>query len=519
MKRLLATLIICLTFCAAYGQEPTIIERLHGRAVKDNLFFRNNGIASIQYKIDDDSSWRDTKKGAVFAVKNGDDHSIGVYVGFYNPLQYRLTSGFSQVDDPAYLSLLQFIQSAIPALKEFSSFEPSALPLSPPQKNLSTIDANLLIYQWTFDFMNQVDFAAIRLDSTLEKQKLYNALVDQLNRAVKPVDDYLFRRAITIQHGADAGKTNGFGEWLLLQREALVNCPSDYIAFLQALAEAEILRDDLAISQKMAEKGLERLEQLMTIHFDARILPLLQAAGAESFKKYSAAAAVQLFTNAASSMDGQRERLADFSKLLKMLTLFTSDFASDFKGYRLEKRVDFEESPKKMLSISYSVAPLDKEGGQRGSKTYQLDCTIARHQAMVPFVSSGVFYTDIVYPSYALRKVNGEFTVAETKGTRVRVRPAVFLNLLFSVKRHWIYPFLQLGVAMGGDDYLLPVGGGIVLGNNLSLSGGSVLGRRKNLGNLQVGESVTDEAALQNDLGNKFFLSGYFSLNYNFFSR
>lgn len=519
MKRLLLTLNICLTFCATQGQEPTIIERLHGKTVKDNLFFRNNGVASIQYKIDDDSIWRDVKKGAVFAVKNGDEHSIGLYVRFYNPLQYSLSSGLKEAGDPAYLSLLQFLQSALPALKDLSAFEAAAQPLSPLPKNLSTLDANLLLYQWTFDLVNQVDFAAIRADSTLEKQKMYNALVDQINGTVKPLDDYLFRRAITINHGVDAGKSNGFNEWLLMQKEALVNCPSDYIAFLQALADAENLWDDLAIAQKMAEKGLERLKQLMTVHFDARILPLLHVTGAESFKKYSAAASVQLFTNSVSLMGGQRQRLVDFSKLLKMLTLFTSDFDSEFKGYRLDCRADFEAIPTKMLSFAFSVSALDKVGSQRSSKYYQFDCTVARHHAIVPFVSSGVFYTDIVYPGYALRQINGEFTVAETKGTRIRVRPAVFLNLLFSVKRNWLYPFLQLGVAMGADDYLLPFGAGIVLGNSLSISGGSVMGRRKNLRTLQVGGPVTDEAALKGDLGSKGFLSGYFSLSYNFFRR
>ena len=94
MKRFIFTLSICLLLHTSYGQAPTIIKRLHGAAIKDNLFFRNNGNTSIQYKIDQDTIWRDLKADKLFTIKKGDDHSIGVYMKFYNPLQYNLASSF-----------------------------------------------------------------------------------------------------------------------------------------------------------------------------------------------------------------------------------------------------------------------------------------------------------------------------------------------------------------------------------------------------------------------------------------
>ena len=138
---------------------------------------------------------------------------------------------------------------------------------------------------------------------------------------------------------------------------------------------------------------------------------------------------------------------------------------------------------------------------------------------MVPFVSTGVFYTDLLYREYALQQANGEYLVAETKPKHIRVRPAVFLNLLLSTKSNWLYPFLQLGVTTGANDFLLPLGAGIVVGNNLSISGGAVFGVRKELTNLRIGGTVKDAAALKNDLTNKGFSSWYFSINYNFFKR
>ena len=519
MKRFIFTLSICLLLHTSYGQAPTIIKRLHGAAIKDNLFFRNNGNTSIQYKIDQDTIWRDLKADKLFTIKKGDDHSIGVYMKFYNPLQYNLASSFKEVDDPVYLSLAEFVNAALPVIKRLSSLEAVAQPLAPPLKNLLPLNANLLLYQCSFDFINQVDFSAIKADSTLKKQQLYNSLIKEINDAVKPIDDYLFRQEIMITHGADSGKTNGFSEWLFIQKEALLKCPSDYAIFLQELSLSKKLGDDLLNAQKLAERGIVKIQQLMTNHFDERILPLLTATGIDNFKKYSAAASILIFMNAAARMDGHRDALEKFSALLKTLTIFTRDFESDSNGYRLDSQFDLEDKPTKMLNLIYSVTSLDKEGNQHTNKTYQVGCTIASQQTMVPFVSTGVFYTDLLYREYALQQANGEYLVAETKPKHIRVRPAVFLNLLLSTKSNWLYPFLQLGVTTGANDFLLPLGAGIVVGNNLSISGGALFGVRKELTNLRIGGTVKDAAALKNDLTNKGFSSWYFSINYNFFKR
>ncbi len=519
MKRFIFTLSICLLLYTSYGQAPTIIKRLQGAAIKDNLFFRNNGNTSIQYKIDQDTIWRDLKTDKLFTIKKGDDHSIGVYIQFYNPLQYNLANSFKEVDDPVYLSLAEFVNAALPAIKQLSSLEAAALSLAPPLKNLLPLNANLLLYQWSFDFINQVNFSTIKADSTLGKQKLYNSLIKEINDAVKPIDDYLFRQEVMITHGADSGKTNGFSEWLFIRKEALLKCPSVYAIFLQELSLSKRVVDDLMNAQKLAERGVVKMQQLLTTHFDERISPLLIASGVENFKKYSAAASILIFMNAAARMDGHRDALEKFSELLKTLTIFTRDFESDSKGYRLDSQFDLEDKPTKMLNLTYSVTALDKEGNQRTNKTYQVGCTIASQQAMVPFVSSGVFYTDLLYPEYALQQANGEYLVAQTKPMRIRVRPAVFLNLLVSTKSNWLYPFLQLGVTTGPNDFLMPLGAGIVVANNLSISGGAVFGFRKELTNLRISGPVKDAATLKNDLTNKGFSSWYFSINYNFFKR
>ncbi len=517
MKILFLTLYICLITFASYSQEPDIIKRLNEISVNDNIFFRNNETSSFQYKIDRDSIWRDIKSGQVFTVKKNYDHAVGAYVKFYNPLQYNVTSSFKNVADPIYLSLTQFVNTALPLLKNFPFLESVNHPLDALQKNLSQFNLTLLLYQWTFDFISQVDFVAIKADTSMGKQKLYNSLVEQINDAVKPVDNYLFRSEIMIDHGSDSGKNNGFSKWLETRKESLLNCPSDYNLFLKELTLSKTVEEELTNTRKLAEKEIVKIQQLLTTNFNTRIFPLLKVSAKESFKQYSSAASIIIFMNAATRMDSQSEALKKFSALLKSLNNFAGDFESDIKGYRIESQVDLEETPKKMINLTYRVNAIDKDGNMRANKNFQLDCIIARHHLIVPFVSTGIFYTDLIYPVYALQQGDGEWLVAQTKERIIKVRPAVFLNLLFSSKSNWLYPFLQLGLTTGANDFLIPIGAGIVIAKKLSISGGSVFGIGKGLTNLNINSHVKDEAALKNDLSNQVISSWYFSLNYNFF--
>ena len=75
MKCIIFTLSICLIFFNSLAQAPTIIKRLQGTTIKNNLFFRIKGTESIQYKIDQDTIWRDLKDEKLFTLKKGGIHS------------------------------------------------------------------------------------------------------------------------------------------------------------------------------------------------------------------------------------------------------------------------------------------------------------------------------------------------------------------------------------------------------------------------------------------------------------
>src|SRR5690606_18405237 len=118
--------------------------------------------------------------------------------------------------------------------------------------------------------------------------------------------------------------------------------------------------------------------------------------------------------------------------------------------------------------------------------------TVGKKLGLYPFVSTGVFYTGFSYNNYTISTDNGINTVGEAPDSKVYVRPAVFLNFLVTGKLNPVYPFFQLGVSTGINDAIFPVGGGITIGKSFSLSGGAMVGYRKDLKTLKVGDVVKD---------------------------
>ncbi len=534
MRHLLHILFTLLLFLNCKAQDENVFKRLHGTVVKDNLFLRNNGTTSFQYKIDNETTWRDIKKGKLYNVSNNHDNTIGVYIKFYNPLKYNFKSSFKDVDDPVYQSLTQFL-SSFPSMETLTAIEESAS--SEGQKKntaaaykranltdedrrilkLPELNETILLYQWVFDFINNVDFTAIKTDTTSVKPNLYKALVNEINDQTKSIDDYLFRKiTITFESGPEE---KGLREWLSVRKSALFNCPSDYEKYNQEISISQKVEGGLEAAKARAEEGLKKLQKLLSEDFDARIRPLIITANTENFKKYSASTAFTLIVNSSAKMDTHKETLENFSKLVKSLSNFLADFNKDIKEYRLENQPSFDWKTTTMRNFTCEIKEIDIDGNEVLNKSLTSEFTVAKDQVIIPFVSTGIFYTDFHYPNYGIKEENGENIVAETDPTYVRVRPCVYLNMMFRSKSDWFYPYLQIGVSTGVNDFLIPFGGGLALSNNFSISGGSIFGLRKELTSLKIGAPVKDDASLKNDLSNKGFFSWYFSINYNFVKK
>jgi hypothetical protein len=249
--------VICtaIVFLRCQGQDENVFKRLHGTIIKENLFLRNNGVASFQYKIDNETNWYDVKKGKFYNVRNNHDNTIGVYIKFYNPLKYKFKSSFKDVDDPINQSLSQFLSSfpsmetIIPKIdgspavseKQNDAFKKAAIK---GNEKPNTIEPTIVLFQWVYEFIRSVDFVDIKSDSA--KKNSYNTLVNYINGETKSIDDYLYRK-ITITL-IDHQETESFIQLLNTRKAKLFNSPSDYEFFLAEINNSKKATADIWVS-------------------------------------------------------------------------------------------------------------------------------------------------------------------------------------------------------------------------------------------------------------------------------
>lgn len=515
--------------CLTSAQDDETLRRLHGTVIKDNVFLRwNEAAKEFQYTVDTDAAlWRSVKKGMLYNARNNHGNSVGLHIQFYNPLKYVTKLSFKDVDDPLYQAVLQFLSSlspseaatgadadALSSLRDKLAGNAAQAMLAHgllPVANLDDFNGSIILSQWTQEFITSVDYNMVLVSP--EKAKLYNELVTLVNKHTKKVDNYLFK---TILIGGNIQEDHGFNDWILSRKNALFNSPADLDRFNKEVAIADQVLGELQQARKDAEDGLKQLQKLLTEDYNAKVKPLIQTPRQTSFGHYSAAEAYWQGNDVSDKIDKHKEALAQYKQLVERLQKFTADFARDRKGYRLENSPSFDYKTKTMRNFVYEIKELDINGKDVAGSQHSAEFTIAKFQSVIPFVSTGAFYTGFRYPNYALTTAEGANRVAETDPTDVRVRPAVFLNFLFKTGSDWFYPLLQIGVSTGVNDFLLPVGAGIAINNRVSISGGVMIGWRKDLTKLKVGDVVKDDAELKNDLSNRGAASWFFSVNYNF---
>jgi hypothetical protein len=509
--------VICLA-TITHAQPQSVFKRLHGTRVKTNIFLQlkeptGNTPAQLEFRVDNDDStnWNVVTDETLFNVFNDRNNTIKVFLKFYNPLRSSIKSTVTEIDDPVYTAINQWLAN-LPVAESLSaataSLEANASAAFNKRvlsnasfKDLQTI----ILYKWVNEFLDSQDTVAVK-----GNQDKYRELVKTISNFAKDIDQYLFTK-ITITNGRSAT----FPAWIADQQEKLYECPSDYFKFLEVKGEASKVAIGLDTAKQRAEKAIPALQDLLVNKYDSDIKPFIKAAKTDQFRNYSYGASNDLTIFTSELLVKRAESLMKYKVDMSNLNSFTDGFKGVKTGYRVEEAPAFPFTNTKMKKFDYEIGTLNKDGSATDKKKNSYSFTVAKDQRIVPFVSMGVFYTDFKYPNYAIKEDNDIKTVEETKSTNVRVRPAAFLNFLVKTKGDLLYPFLQLGISTGVNDVLFPVGAGIAIRDNFSISGGAILGQVKDLSTLKPGDIVKDEATLKNDLSPRGMVSWYFSVNYN----
>ncbi|THU31098.1 hypothetical protein FAM09_28865 [Niastella caeni] len=507
-----------------YAQPKSAFQRLHGTRVKTNIFLQwiepaGKAPGKLEFRVDKDDTtdWNAVSEETLFNISNDRNNTISLFFKFYNPLRTSAKSTTTEIDDPVYTAINQWLSNlpsaeaeaaaaaAAPALastKSIATKESALYESLPSNANLPSMES-IILHEWVNEFLSKLDTTAFKTNN-----EQYRKLADSIDKYTKDIDQYLFEK-ITITFDQSAG----FAAWIAEQQKKLYDCPSDYYQFKLALAEAGEVLTGLVNAQKRAEQSITALQTLLTEKYDTHIKPFIHE---KNFQDYSKGASIWITLNTSDRMKSREENLQKFKAAIDKLNAFTKEFEGVKTGYRLESAPSFNWANTKMKKFDYAISALNKDGSVADKGNHTFSFTVAKDQRIVPFVSMGVFYTDFNYPNYAVKEGNGINTVEETDKTHVRVRPAAYLNFLIKTKGDLLYPFFQVGISTGANDVLFPVGFGAAIRDNFSISAGPIFGQRKELTKLKVGGEVADDAELKKDLSNKGFVSWYFSINYNF---
>jgi len=521
-KTLLGVSLLTLTiFCIA--QDANIFNRINGVNFRGKIYVNIDERRTFYYVIDKEDDPHQITEDLYFKIKNNHKNDFQVYIQFYNPLSTSIKSAQKDLDDPAYTAITSFI-SKLPSLPQTEAQEATDK-LSLTEMLSVDIKESTLLNEWLYKFISLIDLDYIKHDN---KEKELKAVVETLS-GIEDTENYLYSTYII---GDIDGTQRNINDWAKFANESLYDSDNDYDKFTTALVKSKKVKDESGKFKATATTNLSNIIIYMTKDFDVRIKPVIakrmnganeesrDAKDIDAFKKYSSAFAKSLAAITKPQFTLQDAVLKQMEDLNNKLDKFIADFTiihtTDGKldHYKKDYSYMLDWKSTKMKSFTFTSQGINKDGSEDVKSANNSTFVVSKKLGVYPFISTGVLFTNLSYPQYAISTTNGVNTVVKTGEEHVYVRPTAFLNLLFS---SWdpIYPFAQIGITTGKSDVLFPAGIGASFGSSFSFSFGCIFGYYKELDKLKIDATVKDDAALQSDLTQKPIFHPYFSLSYN----
>ncbi|WP_300667006.1 hypothetical protein, partial [Fluviicola sp.] len=377
----------------------------------------------------------------------------------------------------------------------------------------------IILHEWAYQFSQVIDWNFVNADAKNKDE--FGQLLNSINELEK-ADKYLYGKIYIENIPEYLDKEFSLNQWIKDRSDTLYAAENSYDEFKTKLGVSNQVLTGLKKRKGEADKSLNDVIDILSTRFDEKFTKFIVASRKDDFQKYSNSTSVWLSMNHIDRFDANQKAIEKFESYLKKLKEHVDKFTKKecdknnvcFQYYE-DSDIKLDWKFQKMKSFSYEYQKLESNGSEVAQSSIKNDFTVGKKLGLYPFVSTGVFYTGFSYPNYTISTDNGINTVGEATDSKVYVRPALFLNFLVTGKLNPVYPFLQIGVSTGKNDAIFPVGGGITLGKSFSISGGAMVGYRKDLKTLNVGDVVKDETALENNLIYKGFVSWYFSINYN----
>lgn len=502
--RLFMLIALCIYLNNSFAQDASVYKRLNGVPLKSVLKvnYSENGFTYIP---DDDAEDQPSPlHDNVFNISNTRKNIMFVWLKFYNPLKYKVNFSVKEIDDPNLVALKSAIDSfqpyspptSAPSSTTIASINTNARsrPIVKPDSltRVEEFNSSRIMFDWIDNFMQSVDLVKVANNSDK-----YNQLVQSIND-IGSVENFLYGK-LTIEGGE-----NTIEKWVQLQTSHL-NSKDTLANFISSLKISERVVTRLDEHKNKSLADINKISKLLTDGF-SEIAFFLKTVEEKRFKIYSAGKRFSLENIIISAIQSKAEAIDKLREINKKSRDFLKQFND--KGYMTCYVHEFNWDYDKMRE--YTFTGTTTTTGTTDPKTQSATFTVGKDQALAVFASTGVFYTPFSFNNFGIQ----DGLAVSTKPTAVYARPAAYLNMMFKRKKGDIlYWLLQVGVSVGNETPMFPVGGGIVLRNNFSLSGGPLLVWQNKLSGIELNDPV-DDAILKNSIIKRLDSSWYISINY-----
>ena len=175
-----------------------------------------------------------------------------------------------------------------------------------------------------------------------------------------------------------------------------------------------------------------------------------------------------------------------------------------------------EQANEVVLLTKYKVT-IDEEGNFKRDQIgdpKELKLTVIWHRTFIPEVGTGMFYSFIESPDFEMG-TNGEIVqIGQNNFEKVTI--SAMANFNANIRGWHVLPFWQVGFGVRSDLPIGMLGGGVRFGlmeRTVAISGGISITGVQGLNSLNLGDQVTDDARIQEDISYKFGVpAGYFGI-------
>jgi len=277
IKKILTSVLWVASLSSQAQQDDDVFNRVNGVKFENKLYLRWNensksDATKWECRKDNDckdcANWHSLEDLDYFNVRNGYSNDYKIVLQFYNPLKYSMKSAATDVVDPTYSAINEFI-SKLPNVKmdDIPKFD-AVKKIDGPEvrfggKGLEQRKSPIgdaLLYDWTARLKLIVgDTAGNNFKGSKEK---FATLMKHLSY-MKEIEDYLYGE-IRID---SLKQTYSLQMWLKQMANDLYKA-NDYSDFDRAIKRAKFIDSQLSETKKRATENFDKIVEVLSEQYD-----------------------------------------------------------------------------------------------------------------------------------------------------------------------------------------------------------------------------------------------------------